>query len=463
MRLAVISLTVGLLASSVCAQSRSTDFYYTGTKRPGFAFAEIVTINTFIWAWGHYVLDGYWTNISWKTAEESMRHGFEWDPNQFFNNFFSHPYHGNTYFNAARTNGMNFWESSAMAMAGSGMWEMFMESEFPAFNDWVMTTLGGIALGEGTFRFSSQVLDDRAAGWDRVWREALGFGLNPVGGFNRLVSGQMFRRSSTLDYMRNPINGFVAIGGRGTSNSENADKVPAKPTYELLMTYGEPFKDEGKRRPFDYFTFRVWFNRGKDVTDGDATPNLIILERGVLLGKNYSGGGGQQHLLGLMQNYDMLNNEVVKIGALSLGGALMSKFPMGGGFDLVTIPQLGVIVLGASNTEYIDPGTEEKGRTYNYSTGFKGGLVTQLHHRRYGSFLLSYNYWGLNTVEGAPGSERLHVVDAYYKIPVWKDFGLGVEGFLYHRNANYDTFPDVSKEAYGFRGMLTYDFGGSEQ
>jgi hypothetical protein len=268
-RVIVILLTV--IATALPAQSRkAADYYYTGTRKPGFAFAEIVTINTFIWGWGHYVLDGYWTDISWKTAEASMRHGFEWDPNQFFNNFFSHPYHGNTYYNAARTNGMNFWESSAMAMSGSAMWEMFMESEFPAFNDWAMTTLGGIALGEGTFRFSSQVLDDRATGADRVWREALAFGLNPVGGFNRLVSGQMFKRSSTLNYMRSPMNGYVAIGGRGTSSTENAAEVPAKAVYELVMSYGEPFADEGIRKPFDYFTFRVWFNRGKDVTDGDA-------------------------------------------------------------------------------------------------------------------------------------------------------------------------------------------------
>ena len=455
---AAIILVVALMTGSAAAQKAPADFYYTGTRRPAFAFAEIVTINTFIWAWGHYVLDGYWTIISWKTAEESMRHGFEWDPNQFFNNFFSHPYHGNTYYNAARTNGMNFWESSAMAMSGSAMWEMFMESEFPAFNDWVMTTLGGIALGEGTFRFSSQVLDDRAGGWDRAWREALAFGLNPVGGFNRLVSGQMFRRSSTLNYMRSPLNGYVAIGGRGTSNAENASKVPTKPTYELVMSYGEPFTDEAIRKPFDYFTFRVWFNGGKDVTDNDATPNLIIFERGMLLGKNFSGGGEQRHLLGLAQNYDMLNNEVIKIGALSVGGVLMSKFPLGGDFELITAPQLGVIVLGASNTEYIDPATEEKGRTYNYGTGFKGGLSGALQHPRFGGILVSYNYWGLNTVEGAPGTERLQVLDAHYKIPVWNNFGLGLEGFLYHRNANYDDFPDVTKEVYGFRGLVTYDF-----
>jgi hypothetical protein len=179
----------------------------------------------------------------------------------------------------------------------------------------------------------------------------------------------------------------------------------------------------------------------------------------VLLGKNFSGSGGQRHLLGLMQNYDMLNNEVVKIGALSVGGALLSRFPMGGGFDLITTPQVGVIVLGASNSEYIDPEVQEKGRTYNYGTGFKGGLSLLLQHRRFGELLASYNYWALHTVEGAPGSERLHALDVSYGIPVWKKFGLGAEGFLYHRNANYDAFPDVTKDVTGFRGLIKYDFG----
>jgi hypothetical protein len=62
-------------------------------------------------------------------------------------------------------------------------------------------------------------------------------------------------------------------------------------------------------------------------------------------------------------------------------------------------------------------------------------------------------------VEGAAGSERLHVLDAHYKIPIWKSFGLGAEGFLYHRNASYELYPDVTREIYGFRGLVTYDFG----
>ncbi len=452
-------LTAVLLVSTASAQIPSADFYYTGTRKPGFAFGEIVAVNIFVWAFGHYVKDGYWTDISWKTAEINLRHGFEYDPNQFFNNFFSHPYHGNLYFNSARTNGMNFWESGAMAMAGSATWELFMESEFPAFNDWIMTTLGGITLGEGTFRFSSQVLDDRAIGWNRVWREALAFGLNPVGGFNRLVSGQMFHHGETLNYLRNPLGGYVAVGGRGTSNVTNAPNVPSKPTYELVMTYGAPYADKPTRKPFDFFTFRVWFNRGKDVTDGDATPNLIIFERGLLLGKNFSGGGGQQHLLGLFQNYDMLNNEIIKIGALSVGGTLMSRFPLGGGFDLVTMPHLGVILMGASNTEYIDPEVAALGRTYNYGWGFEGKAAALLQHQRFGELLVSYNYWGIHTVEGAAGAERLNVLDAHYKIPVWKSFGLGLEGFYYHRNADYDIYPDVTKKVYGYRGLVTYDFG----
>jgi hypothetical protein len=448
-----------VMTFGVARSQTAVDYYYTGTRKPGFAFAEIIAVNTFVWGYGHYIKDGYWTDISFKTVEINLRHGFEYDPNHFFNNFFSHPYHGNCYFNSARTNGMNFWESSAMAMSGSAMWELFMESEYPAFNDWVMTTLGGIALGEGTFRFSSQVLDDRATGWNRVWREALAFGLNPVGGFNRLVSGQMFHRSSTLKYMRSPLGGHVAVGGRGTSNVTNAPEVPAKPTYELLMTYGRPFEDKPMRKPFDYFTFRVWFNRGKDVTDGDPSPNLTIFERGLLLGKNFSGGSGQQHLLGLFQNYDMLNNELVKIGALSVGGTLMSRFPLGGGFDLVTIPHLGVILMGASNTEYIDPEVSELGRNYNYGWGLEGKLSALLQHQRFGELLLSYNYWGLRTVEGASGAERLNALDVLYKIRIWKNFGLGLEGVYYHRNADYDAFPDVTKEIFSYRGLITYDFG----
>ncbi|MBN1559378.1 DUF3943 domain-containing protein, partial [candidate division KSB1 bacterium] len=108
-------------------------------KRADIAAAEILFINAGVWAFAYYGLDGYWSQISWQSVGMNLRHGFEWDPNKFKTNFFDHPFHGNLYFNTARTNGLSFWEAAPFSFGGSMMWELFMESEFPSYNDLLMT------------------------------------------------------------------------------------------------------------------------------------------------------------------------------------------------------------------------------------------------------------------------------------------------------------------------------------
>ena len=53
---------------------------------------------------------------------DNMKAGWEWDLNDFKTNQFGHPYQGNNYYTAARSNGMNFWEAGAVAAFGSATW-----------------------------------------------------------------------------------------------------------------------------------------------------------------------------------------------------------------------------------------------------------------------------------------------------------------------------------------------------
>jgi hypothetical protein len=78
----------------------------------------------------------------------NLRHGFEWDYNGFKVNQFGHPYQGSLYFNAGRANGLSFWESAPLVAFGSATWEYFGERNYAAINDFVTTTMGGMALGE---------------------------------------------------------------------------------------------------------------------------------------------------------------------------------------------------------------------------------------------------------------------------------------------------------------------------
>src|ERR1700681_3388469 len=119
--------------------------------------------------------------------------GWEWDQDRFGNNFLSHPMTGCFYFNAARSNGYNFWQSAPIVLAGSYMWKIFGENGKPEREDLINTTFDGIALGEILYRLSSNILDDRSVGRERVLREIFAGLINPVRGFNRILQGKTFR------------------------------------------------------------------------------------------------------------------------------------------------------------------------------------------------------------------------------------------------------------------------------
>ena len=151
-------------------------------KHPWRAAAETFGMNVGVWAFDRYVMNEDFAKISIGSIRRNIKHGFVWDNDQFSTNLFAHPYHGNLYFNAARSNGLTFWESAPYAFAGSLMWEIAAEVEPPAINDLMATTLGGIALGEVTHRMSSLVLDDSKRGFSRFTREFLGT-IKQLGGY----------------------------------------------------------------------------------------------------------------------------------------------------------------------------------------------------------------------------------------------------------------------------------------
>jgi hypothetical protein len=118
---------------------------------------------------------------------ENLRHGFEWDTNNFKVNQFGHPYQGSLYFNAGRANGLSFWESAPLVAFGSATWEYFGERNHASINDFVTTTMGGIAFGEMFHRTGWLIRDTRLTGRPRLLREILGTAVDPITGVNRLM------------------------------------------------------------------------------------------------------------------------------------------------------------------------------------------------------------------------------------------------------------------------------------
>jgi hypothetical protein len=214
------------------------------------ALGEITLVNTIVWSYNRYIREGGGEGfkIGWKSWNNSLENGFDWDPNNFPTNQYAHPYHGSLYFNAARSNGFDYWGSTGFAFIGSFQWEFFGEARIPSINDWVNTSMGGTALGEMTHRLATRVRDNTASGSGRFWSEFGGFAIDPVGGFNRLVTGDMFK------HQPNPAErelGRVSVVGTFGTRTTYDGHIPIADTTgwcaQLQFKLGDAFQERFER------------------------------------------------------------------------------------------------------------------------------------------------------------------------------------------------------------------------
>jgi hypothetical protein len=144
----VFPVLVLIAASSplVAQETPKVDAWGVPT-RPVVAVGEIVGINVITWGLNYYIRDQDFAVVYPKTWWNNISNGFEYDGNLFATNMIDHPYHGSTYYNASRSNGIGFWGSAPLTLVGSLMWECCAERHPMAFNDVVNTTLGGRSRG----------------------------------------------------------------------------------------------------------------------------------------------------------------------------------------------------------------------------------------------------------------------------------------------------------------------------
>ncbi len=428
---------------------------YEATKRkktPLLAITEIVGLNLGVMSYNRYIAKEEFAEISWGSIKENFKHGFVWDEDHFETNFFMHPYHGSLYFNIARSNGMSFWESVPYAAGGSLMWEMTMENTYPSYNDFIMTTTGGIMLGEALYRLSSQILDNSATGFERVWRELLAGLINPARGFNRLINGKAFKRSGSNSYDRVPIEGYISFGGRGnfSSNidSKTGKKVDggAKTMIEAMIVYGDMFK-EGKRSPFDTFLARAWISHSK------FKPEFSFYAYGLITGKTYIKEKSKQ-LIGIFQHFDFFNIEIIEIGASSIGIGYINEVQLSERLRLDASLQVGFILVGASNNEYV----EFLERDYNFGTGLNIKVDAAFTFESVMTIYLSGIHYGMLSIDGVKGSESLTLLTAKYSFNLSKKVSVGIDIYSYLRESEYKDFPDINQHIHGARAFIAFSF-----
>ena len=128
---------------------------------------EVLGLNAFVWAWDYWVLDKSYAHTGPSYWKRNFREGWEWDHNHWAINFYGHPYQGSMYYATARAGGYGFYGSMAFAALGSSTWEMFCETEYPAPNDLISTTVAGSMFGEVLYRLSRASYNGSKVPWYR--------------------------------------------------------------------------------------------------------------------------------------------------------------------------------------------------------------------------------------------------------------------------------------------------------
>jgi len=398
------------------------------------------------------------TLASWKS---NLTYGLEWDWDNFGVNFIGHPYQGAHYYNSARTNGFGFFESAPFTFMGSLTWEMFGETHPPSGNDLINTTMGGMFLGEIMYRVSHLVIDENSFGFERGLREFIGFVINPMNGFNRLVSGKMKYQGNHFEYVRPKYDGDFSIATVYLTRGVNIPHVKTSYIIDGALNYGEPFDERiSNKKPYDLFSVEGWLRLSKDTL---SNRHFSIYGHGNLFFKDISKQESfNKHGIGLFQTYDFFNGGLIEIGDMGVSAGLISHFKIGKEFKLKSIILAGPIILGGSNSEVVDPRKYSddlsNNRDYIMGPGLQSKIEIELASNKFGDIKFKHHFWNIFIASGPAGVEHLQGYSFDYELPVFKPFYLGSRYLIYNRNANYNDYDDINKRIDELRIYANYRF-----
>lgn len=398
--------------------------------------AQVVGVNALFMGFNRYVTQADYAYVSPATWKTNLTTAPEWDADGFRINFIGHPYQGSLYFNAARSQGYNYWQSLPFAVAGSLTWEYFGETTLPSYNDMIYTPLNGAALGEIFYRVSSNILDDRTRGRERVIREVAAGLINPVRGLNRLLQGKTKQVTNTEVYEKDPMNITLFAGVHRLNEKEN--DVFGEGRNNLMLNvqldYGNPFEAS---KPFDLFRLRSEFSFGKADTVGGTINNLTGY--GLLTGRA-SKVGKMDVLAGAFQYYDYWDTRNFVLGALGFGGGVFTRFPVSNQVNLHTNAHLGLIPLAGNSTRSAPDSVGL--RDYIYANGLQAKVESTLSLGKYASVAFVYYHFWIKTFEGLDGHNSIGIIRPRATVRLFKNLSLGYEHFGYTTNRHLSEFAD---------------------
>jgi len=421
-------------------------------KRFALAAAEVGIMELLPYLQDRLLTEESYAHISAESIRNNFRTGFVFDNDKFTTNQLGHAVAGSLFFNAPRSNGYSFWESAPFVLFGSAFWETIGETQAPSLNDLVNTTLGGITMGEASYRLSQMILDDRARGGARAVRETLAGLVNPTQLLTRLFTGDAWTVRPERGTFVEP-SAFVAQldGGWGHLVS-NPRPNPDQAIFSASLRYGDPF-DRAVSRPFDAFDLDV------DVAWPSTKWLTNVAIRGLLVGWDLdAASAGARHVFGVFMDFDYTTDDTRMVGAQSFRFGLLGLRPLGKGVDLRVEALGSVAPLAAVQTDHPDESSGLVGRVYDYGPGAGVFTAARLRRRELDLVTFTYSLFWVHTSNGIGRNANLSSFGAEGRLPIAGGLSAGAAWSWWRRITTYDAFDTVRTATTQGRVFLSWMF-----
>ena len=416
------------------------------SKNYWLAAAEVFGLNILVWADSRYITHQDWAYISGESIKNNFKKGFTWDGDSFVMNQFLHPFHGSIYYNAARTNGLSFWESAPYAFGGSLMWEYAMEIERPSYNDLMNTTLSGIMLGEITYRLSDIIIDESTVGFERVIRELTASIINPAKGFNRLIQGKLWRHGANNKSHKLSLELSLGINSLFIDNNISKSYLYSLTTFDI--NYGNKFKLSQHKKPFDY----IRIHGEMSFTNGD---NIFgISASGVLWDKKFRFLNTKNNIIAFYKEFDYLENYVYKFSAASATSEATNMAVLGNNIVLQSSVGFSTVFVGGSNSVY----SSEVGKNYNLGPGLGMRLILNLKLAKKIEVNFKYRQFWIHILNGLSGDEFIGFHKLGISYLLHKSNSIGMDVIFYERHGVYADYPDIYSSNVSLRVFSKFYF-----
>jgi len=345
-----------------------------------------------------------------------------WDNDAFLFNHPGHPYQGGLYHAAARSGGFSFYEALFFDTLGSVTWELFGETDIPAYNDLIITTFGGAVFGEIMHRLYLETpsLAGRAA-------------VSPMDTLTGAVLRNRPRQTHNLYYLSAMTGASWTRSGKGVEREfrNGRENIPLrKDIYNLDIgfeaVYGDPFT-HASSVPCSQFEIVTR-------TGGSFWPlwlDWTIIAEGYLLAFNPVATERDALSTGLSMHYDMITGSNTNCSSQALNWSVKWKR----NFTRAAImlkASAGWTVFGSS--QYY-PDNIMNTAENDFGTGGNAKITLALTTPRLGTFALgAYHYLIYIIPRNKPdsaGADFFYLSFLGYSYPLTKMFSLNIDNTLY--------------------------------